>query len=38
MGASIEAFVNQVLCGNAVEELRKLPSDSVHLIVTSPPY
>lgn len=27
-----------ILCGDAVEQLRTLPSDSVHLIVTSPPY
>lgn len=37
-GPPIEAFANQILCGHAVEELRRLPSDSLHLIVTSPPY
>ena len=34
----IEQFANQILCGDAAETLRQLPSDSVHLIVTSPPY
>lgn len=30
--------LNQVLCGDAVEELRKIPGNSIDLIVTSPPY
>jgi len=34
----IEAFANQILCGDAAETLRRLPSNSIHLIVTSPPY
>ncbi|WP_462137393.1 DNA-methyltransferase [Candidatus Mycalebacterium sp.] len=29
---------NQVLCGDAVQELQKLPDNSIDLIVTSPPY
>lgn len=36
--ASIEAFANQVLCGDAAQVLSQLPDDAVHLIVTSPPY
>src|SRR3989442_5048139 len=28
----------QILCGDALNELRKLKSDSVHCVVTSPPY
>ena len=35
---SVDPFVDQILCVDAVEGLRSLPSDSVHLIVTSPPY
>lgn len=34
----IEQFVNQIHCGDAVEVMRRLPAESVHLIVTSPPY
>lgn len=34
----IDELVNQIHCGDAVEFLRRLPPDSVHLIVTSPPY
>lgn len=34
----IKPFVNQIHCGNSLDVMRRLPSDSVHLIVTSPPY
>ncbi|HUT32724.1 MAG TPA: site-specific DNA-methyltransferase [Planctomycetota bacterium] len=34
----IDAFVNQVHCGDVLQVMRQLPSDAVHLIVTSPPY
>src|SRR3954467_2445307 len=30
--------VNRVLVGDAVEQLRTLPSDSVDCVITSPPY
>lgn len=30
--------LNQIICGDAVKELQKLPNDSVDLIVTDPPY
>lgn len=30
--------INKILCGDAVEVLKKIPSNSVDLIVTSPPY
>jgi site-specific DNA-methyltransferase (adenine-specific) len=30
--------LNQVICGDSVEELKKLPDNSVDLVVTSPPY
>ena len=29
---------NQILCGDCADVLRKLPSDSVDLVLTSPPY
>jgi DNA modification methylase len=31
-------FINQVLCGDAVELVRRLPAESVDTVVTSPPY
>lgn len=30
--------LNQVLCGDAVQELQQIPENSIDLIVTSPPY
>ncbi len=29
---------NKIICGDCVEELRKLPDNSVDLILTDPPY
>jgi DNA modification methylase len=34
----MESLVNQVICGNAQTVLQQLPDESVHLVVTSPPY
>lgn len=34
----IVPFANQILCGDAVQVLSGLPPESVHLVVTSPPY
>jgi len=31
-------ILNKILCGDALETLRTLPSESVHCCVTSPPY
>jgi len=33
-----EYFINKVICGNVLDELRKFPSDCVDTIITSPPY
>ncbi len=30
--------LNKIICGDAVEELKKIPDSSIDLIVTSPPY
>jgi len=30
--------INQLICGDAIEELKKLPSHSVDLIIADPPY
>jgi site-specific DNA-methyltransferase (adenine-specific) len=34
----LEKFINQVICGDALEVLRKMPDESIHLGITSPPY
>ncbi len=34
----LEGFLNRVICGDAAEVLRRLPSNSVDLVITSPPY
>jgi modification methylase len=31
-------FMNKMICGDAVEVMKKIPSGSVDLVVTSPPY
>lgn len=30
--------LNKIICGDAVEELKKIPNNSIDLVVTSPPY
>jgi len=35
---AIDEFANQILCGDAATIMTDLPAESVHLIVTSPPY
>lgn len=34
----IDEFTNRVTCGDALATLQRMPSESVHCIVTSPPY
>jgi len=34
----ISAFLGQVICGDCVEVMRSMPSESVGLVVTDPPY
>jgi modification methylase len=36
--STLEGYIDQITCGDAVETMRKLPDESVGLIVTSPPY
>lgn len=38
MPKEIDAFLNRIIVGDAAETMRKMPSESVGLIVTSPPY
>ena len=35
---SLKEFKNKIICGSAVDVMKKIPDGSVHLIVTSPPY
>jgi len=34
----IEKFANKIICGDSEEVLRKIPTNSVDIIITSPPY
>lgn len=34
----IKLPLNQIICGDAIEELKKLPSHSIDLIIADPPY
>ena len=31
-------FINKIICGDSVDVMKKIPSESIDLIVTSPPY
>jgi DNA modification methylase len=35
---TIEEIVNTILCGHSLEVLRQIPTESVHIAITSPPY
>ena len=34
----LEPYLDRIICGDAVEVLKQLPSDSIDCIITSPPY
>ena len=34
----ISAFLGQVICGDCIEVMRSMPSESIDLVVTDPPY
>lgn len=38
MEANIKEFLNQIICGDCLSVMKTMPSSSVDLIVTSPPY
>jgi DNA modification methylase len=38
MGSSLEKPLNQIICGDAKEDLLQLPAESIDCVVTSPPY
>lgn len=35
---AVNSFLNKIICGDAVSIMRKMPDESIGLIVTSPPY
>jgi len=35
---NIDEYRNRIICGDALTVLREMPDDSVHCVVTSPPY
>lgn len=34
----IEKFINKIICGDVLEVMKKIPDNSIHFAVTSPPY
>ncbi|GAI73341.1 unnamed protein product, partial [marine sediment metagenome] len=34
----IDNFINRLICGDALEVLKKIPSESVNCCICSPPY
>lgn len=38
MDSAIKPFINQIIHGDAIETMKRIPDGSVDLIVTSPPY
>jgi site-specific DNA-methyltransferase (adenine-specific) len=34
----VESFVDKIICGDCLEVMKTIPSESIDLIVTSPPY
>ncbi len=33
-----EDFLNKIICGDAIEVMKKIPNETIDLIITSPPY
>ena len=36
--STMETFVNKVICGDSAEILKQIPTNSINMIITSPPY
>ncbi len=34
----IDVYLNKIICGDAIETMKLMPSESIDLVVTSPPY
>jgi len=37
-GKDITNFQNKIICGDVLDIMRKIPKNSIHLVITSPPY
>ncbi len=35
---TLESFINKIICGDALNTLKKFPNESIDCVVTSPPY
>lgn len=35
---NIDNITNTIICGDSLEELKKIPEESIDCVVTSPPY
>jgi site-specific DNA-methyltransferase (adenine-specific) len=35
---TIDQFLNRIICGDCIEVMRQIPSNSIDLVITSPPY
>lgn len=33
-----QEYINKIICGNSIDIMKKMPSNSIDLVVTSPPY
>lgn len=38
METDLRAFLNKIICGDALKVLKRMPSNSIHMAITSPPY
>ncbi len=38
MELCLDSFLNKIICGDALTVLKKIPSNSIHMAITSPPY
>ncbi len=36
--SSIDKFINKIICGDCLKTMKKMPDNSIDLIITSPPY
>ena len=34
----MEGYINKIICGDTLEVMKKMPDESIDLVVTSPPY
>src|SRR6476620_419635 len=35
---SVEEYLNKIICGDCLQVMKKMPAESIDLIITSPPY